>query len=380
MQPRISVVVPVYNSQEYLEECLDSILNQSFDAFEIVLVNDGSTDQSLDIAQRYADKDSRIKLITQSNGGLAAARNQGVFNAVGEFVTFVDSDDFIHPRSFELLHNRATDTNSDIVICAYELTKTDGRVLVRSTPLDDPDPKVHFGNILAAKAPSMVCDKLIKRELFTANGIWFPVGLLHEDVPTTYKLFHYAGRIAAVDEPLYTWIRRTNSLSQSISDKHVWDFFQGFLLTRKFLEEHNLLETYLAHLTRRVLHFSLGAINRMENDGGFNDLVWAHLINRWLMMSNLISQESLAALETFDEEMHSSYLNRFPPAEEISESGLDMDEMEQEIRRLRGELDAVIGSPAYRQYVGLIGSFERWFPEQSRRRKAVRLLNRLRPS
>ncbi len=376
MQPRISVVVPVYNSQEYLEKCLDSILNQSFNAFEIVLVNDGSTDDSLNIAQRYAEQDVRIKLTTQSNAGLAVARNQGVFNARGEFVTFVDSDDYIHPRALELLHDTATQTNSDIVICPYQLTTESGQVLVTSTPLNEPDPKIHFGTILAAKAPSMVCDKLIKRELFITNDIWFPAGLLHEDVPTTFRLFHFATRIATVDIPLYNWVRRGASLSQSISDKHVFDFFQGFLLARRFLEEHNLLEDYLAHFTRRVLHFSLGAIDRMEDHGGFNHNVWSHLINRWLKLSNLVSEQSLLALESFDREMHLNYFHRFPPSKDQSMSGLEIAELEQEVRHLQ----AMVGSPGFKRYLELAQKFEHWFPEQSMRRKAVRFLKQLRTS
>ena len=117
----ISVVIPVYNTEKYLKECIDSVINQSYNNLEIILVDDGSTDNSLEICNKYADMDKRIKVIHKNNGGLSDARNVGIENANGKYITFVDSDDFIENDMYELLYNDVCENNAEIAGCDYYL-------------------------------------------------------------------------------------------------------------------------------------------------------------------------------------------------------------------------------------------------------------------
>ena len=116
---KISIIIPVYNVEDYLSQCLDSVLSQDFDDFEVICVNDGSTDNSLIILEKYAKLDSRIKIISQINGGLGSARNTGLKHANGEYVMFIDSDDYISEGSLKKIYYNAVSNNSDIVIFEF---------------------------------------------------------------------------------------------------------------------------------------------------------------------------------------------------------------------------------------------------------------------
>ncbi|MEG0087047.1 MAG: glycosyltransferase, partial [Niameybacter sp.] len=119
-QPTLSIIVPVYNVEKYLPKCIESILAQSFTDFEVILIDDGATDKSGEICEEYANKDTRIKIIHKENGGLSSARNAGIELSNGNYIGFVDSDDFIHPQMYEILLREARSSNSDVVICRYK--------------------------------------------------------------------------------------------------------------------------------------------------------------------------------------------------------------------------------------------------------------------
>lgn len=119
--PKISIIVPIYNVEKYIEKCIQSILNQTFSDFELILVNDGSTDSCGEICDKYKKLDDRIIVIHKVNGGLSSARNAGIDIARGEYIGFIDSDDYIHEKMYEILYNNAITYNSDIVICKKEM-------------------------------------------------------------------------------------------------------------------------------------------------------------------------------------------------------------------------------------------------------------------
>ena len=119
MQPKISVIVPVYKAEEYLHRCVDSILAQSFTGFELILINDGSPDNSGAICDEYAQKDNRVKVIHKENGGVASARQCGIDNATGEYTIHADPDDWVEPTMLEELYNKAVEENADMVVCDF---------------------------------------------------------------------------------------------------------------------------------------------------------------------------------------------------------------------------------------------------------------------
>ena len=181
--PKISVIVPVYKVEAYLQECVDSILAQTFEDFELILVDDGSPDNCGAICDAYAGKDSRVKVIHQENQGLSGARNTGIEASKGEFLTFVDSDDMVSPQYLEVLINLFCD-NTDVAVCGFKsfLDGTEypigrsAREMVRVYSPKESLIELYNGNTLI---PVNACAKLIRRSLL--GDLRFPVGKLHED-------------------------------------------------------------------------------------------------------------------------------------------------------------------------------------------------------
>ena len=219
---RISVIVPAYQVEKYLLSCVKSILKQTYPNVEVIIVDDGSTDQSGYIAEELKRKDSRVKVIHQKNRGLSSARNAALISASGEWITFVDGDDCIHPQMLEILYQIALRKNADIVFCHFspikEVTAMDIQKRYTKIPTEILSPQRTIRNLFNKKSVYTVtaCNKLYKRELW--EGIYFPEGRIHEDVATTYKIFDRADRIIEVKLPLYGYLQRNDSImSQKVS-------------------------------------------------------------------------------------------------------------------------------------------------------------------
>ena len=220
--PEISVIVPVYNVEQYLARCVDSILAQSYENLEVILVNDGSRDGSGAICDAYAAKDSRIRVIHKENGGLSSARNAGLDVAEGEYIAFVDSDDWIEVQSYEWMMEQMLRHDVNLV-CAgrYDVDGETGEKTVGLCPRKE---EVISGEEMVGRiftwdnCDSSACDKLYHRSLFDTYR--FPLGVVCEDVPLTYRLVLEAGRVALCDRPVYNYYQRAGSISRdSVSDK-----------------------------------------------------------------------------------------------------------------------------------------------------------------
>lgn len=264
MKIKVSIVIPVYNVEQYLKKCLDSAVKQTLQEIEIIAVNDGSIDNSLKILKEYSQRDNRITIITQENQGLSGARNTGIKCAKGEYLLFLDSDDYIEHDMAEVLYKRAIKENADVVICRYKQVDSNGNTKYESGITDTFSKEQHFRRVLAAQSFSMACDKLFKRDLFVSNDILFPLGLYHEDVYTTYKLFFYAKSICVEEKYFYNWLVRQGSISKSINEKHIKDFRKILLDTKQFLEDKHCFNKYESEYTRRALHYLLGLTNRIN--------------------------------------------------------------------------------------------------------------------
>ena len=305
MQVKVSLIIPVYNVDKYLVKCLNSAINQTLKEIEIIIVNDGSTDGSLLICEKYMKLDSRIKLITQKNAGLSAARNTGIDNSRGKFIVFLDSDDYLDLETLEDSFILAEETNAEIVIYQYVQIDHNSEVLYTLELKDDLTKEQHFQSILAAQTSTMACNKLFKRDLFINNSITFPINIYHEDVPTIYKLFYFAKKIKVLEKPCYFWLKREGSLSKSITYKHIEDFSYIILDTKKFLEEQNIYLQYEKEYRRRSAHFLLGLKNRINA----SNLTGKEKINMRLQVWNLIKKldlhrkNSIASLKIIDEKL-----------------------------------------------------------------------------
>lgn len=222
-----SVIIPVYNVEQYLRDCMESILNQSFSDWEAVCVNDGSTDGSEAILEDYASKDSRVHIIAQPNRGLSAARNVGMDVAKGDYVLFLDSDDWLETNALETLANAL---NGEDLLCFlgkrfFEETKT-------LNPVDQLEEKTYESgmayyneNALRHRDFAFVCVVLraYKRSFLLDNGLRFKEGIFHEDNLFTPMACYYAGRVKQINADLYNYRMRSNSITTTVDLKRLKD-------------------------------------------------------------------------------------------------------------------------------------------------------------
>lgn len=234
----ISVIVPVYKVEKYLDCCIESIVNQTYQNLEIILVDDGSPDSCPAMCDAWAAKDSRIKVIHKENGGLSDARNAGMFIADGKYIGFVDSDDYIAPEMYQLLYDRMVHDGSDIAACGAEMIYEDGTLAkVLTAP----------GSRLLSREEAMhavICEswlkqpvwyKLYKTEL--VKNIPFPVGKYHEDVFWTYQAMASATSVSVFDNRCYFYCQRKSSIMGENFSLRRLDVLEAKCLRIDFLQE-----------------------------------------------------------------------------------------------------------------------------------------------
>lgn len=224
MKDLVSIVVPIYNVEDYLEKCIESILNQTYKNIEVLLINDGSPDNCERICKKYEKKDKRIKYFKQKNAGLSAARNTGIELSTGKYIMFVDSDDYINYNIVEKLYGIIIDNNASIAMCNYKKVydkdtcdmskKENGKiVLYRGNK--------KYSNLFnkLKTVTTIACAKIYDKNLF--NDIKYPLGKLHEDEYTMYKLLNLSKKIVYADCKYYYYYQRPNSISKSYNIKRI---------------------------------------------------------------------------------------------------------------------------------------------------------------
>lgn len=221
-KPLISVIVPVYNVEKYLGKCVDSILAQTYENLEIILVEDGTKDGCGAICDAYAAQDPRVRVIHKENGGLSSARNAGMDIARGEYFGFVDSDDWIEPETYETLLNLAEKYDADLVCGSrYDVAEPTGeRTLGLHHEKEECISAMEMlGRVFVWDGcDSAAWDKLYRRHLFA--DIRYPLGMYSEDIAIFYKLMEKANRVALCPKPLYNYLHRENSITTAkLSEK-----------------------------------------------------------------------------------------------------------------------------------------------------------------
>lgn len=237
MAVKISIVVPVYKVEKYIDRCIQSILKQTYGKFELILVDDGSPDNSGKICDKYAKKDSRIKVIHKKNGGLGDARNTGISIATGEYIGFIDSDDYIESDMYEKLLEACTNNDADIAMCGrYDIQ--DDNITQRFTfqgecKIWDNEESVKrlltWDNI-----DSSACDKLFKRNLF--DDIKFPNGKLNEDIFIMTEIIDKANKIVHIGDSKYYYYHRDNSITTSAFSEANMDAVYAANKVLKYIE------------------------------------------------------------------------------------------------------------------------------------------------
>lgn len=262
-KPKVSVIVPVYNVEKYLEKSIDSLINQTLDEIEIIAVNDGSTDSSLTILKDYEEKYNNIKVYTKENGGLSDARNYGLKYANGDYIAFLDSDDYVDATLYEKMYNKAIEENADYVECDFIWEYPNENVIDTGIRFTNKIEMFTYGRVVA-------WNKLIKADLVINNeNLRFPFGLKYEDVEFFYKLIPEVKKFAFVKEPLIHYVQREDSLVKVQTEKtldlitslnEVLDYYKN----KKLFEEYqDAIEYTFARLT---LCSSLKRMSKIEDN------------------------------------------------------------------------------------------------------------------
>lgn len=262
--PLISIVVPVYNIQQYLPLCLDSIINQTYTNLEIIVVDDGSTDGSGEICDQYGQKDNRIQILHCTNGGLSVARNRGLKAAKGTYIGFVDGDDWIEPTFYESLYNVIKNNNVDLAFCSFYIDKNgECTAKYQSGKVFCWNKEESLKKLLKDKQlNNYAWNKLYKRTLF--DSISFPPNKYYEDILTLYKVFLKVEKTAYIEKPLYHYIHRDGSIlhTEEFQQKREYQLFEALYTRNQFFYSYDrtLLSISLNKTLRkgkRVIHSAL---------------------------------------------------------------------------------------------------------------------------
>lgn len=272
--PKVSVIVPVYNTEQYLKECVDSLLKQTLTDLEIILIDDGSPDNSAYICDEYAKLDSRVKVIHKENGGLSSARNAALDICKGEYIGFVDSDDFVEPTMFEELYNSSIYYSSDISICALSTFSNNG-VIPKLLPFDkevykDSEITDCFLVPLLGENPNekiknlegFVCRQLFKREIIGNIRFKSEREYFAEDVMFDFDIYPLCRTISVVNKPLYFYRYNGDSLSNKYRE-NVWTMLSNYLhaeyelLNELDIKISDSIKIRLDNLTLKFVIFSI---------------------------------------------------------------------------------------------------------------------------
>lgn len=255
--PKVSVIVPIYNVEKYLEKCINSLLSQTLEDIQIILVNDGSKDNSGNIAKEY-EKNNKDKVIyvEKENGGLSDARNYGLKYATGDFIAFLDSDDYIEKNAYEEMYNKAIEENADYVECDFIWEFPNKIRIDKQYPYKNKKEMLSFVRVVA-------WNKLIKRQLITDNNLEFPKGLRYEDVEFTYKLIPFLNKFAYVDKPFIHYVQREGSIA-NVQNERTAEIFTVLDNVIEFYKKNNIYEKYRDELEYNYARYLLcSSLKRM---------------------------------------------------------------------------------------------------------------------
>lgn len=272
---KISIIVPVYNTSKYLNGCIKSLLHQTLEEIEIILINDGSTDTSESIIRKYKDK--RIKYISKNNEGIGKTRNLGIEIATGEYLSFIDSDDYVEPNFCEVMYEKAIKDKCDIVICDYYEDHNYGLKEIRFPTF--PDASLKENPDILNMVNLGPCNKIYKRSLFKNKDNRFVENLKYEDAPLVVKLLLTAKKIGKVDECLAHYVIHEDS-ETTTHDERIFDILKITDIIVNDLKKYNYLHDAMITIAVMILTdytIQQRYINDSELRNKFNNMAFQYL-------------------------------------------------------------------------------------------------------
>ena len=220
---KVSIIIPVFNVEKYISKCLQSVLNQTYVFLEVIIVNDGSTDDSYNICKEFEKKDERIKLLSKKNGGLSDARNFGIKNATGDYIFFLDSDDLIQNNTIEIMIKTLKENNS-IALCCFERFN-DSYNIIKNYTVKEFTSREFFEDILELNSSTYACGTLIPKKYINNN--FFIKNRYYEDLSSMYKIYSKCNKIYKIDAGLYKYRINPNSIVHTFNQKKLDDYIRS---------------------------------------------------------------------------------------------------------------------------------------------------------
>lgn len=274
MNYKVSVIVPVYNVEAYLAQCLDSLVHQSLEELEIIVVNDSTKDNSQQIIDRYQkDYPTKIFPFIKENGGVGEARNFGLKKANAEYIGFIDSDDYVELDMYEKMYTKAIEHDSDLVVCDLEYVwETTGRTQIMKGYTEKRGLPIERSIFLA---PLFSWNKLYRKKLFTEYEIAFPKGLWYEDIPVVVPIFSLAKNISYVDKVMIHYLQHQSSIMGSKTNPKMFDIFTSMSMVTDFYSRMGTFSTYYAELEYLYIeHFLVYGSFRFLRSGDYKSLIY----------------------------------------------------------------------------------------------------------
>lgn len=275
MMTKISVIIPVYNVEKYLRKCIESVLAQNFSDYEILLIDDGSTDLSGQICDEYAEKYAIVKAIHQKNMGQGGARNTGIENANGDYLLFVDSDDAVKENMLGFLYDTAVSNNSDIVSFGMYYVYEDGRIMATRAPISNGIKDIYHKEISHYfSTDSYVWNKFFKTGLFFKSGVRYPEHMWYEDLSVNQKIALFAEKVTLTDKMFYKYLQRENSTMHIKNTDRNSDMLTVVSDILDFYKKNNAFNEYYDELCfMTVMHMMVLCSLRVASDNAHHPLL-----------------------------------------------------------------------------------------------------------
>ena len=288
---KLTVIVAAYNVEKYIEKCLESLLNQTYKNLEILVVNDGSTDNTKQIIEKYEKKSENLKLLNKENGGLSSARNFGLQNTETEYVTFVDGDDYLELNTYEVIMKKVEEEKTDLGI--FNFKKVYSQKIINSK-LDE---KVYIKNFLkylfskSTETDIVVWNKVFKADIILKNQIYFENRAYFEDTGFIFRYLYFVEKVSLVEVPLYNYIQRENSITKKFNSIIISSCENTYKIIKEFYKKNNEYEKYKNEIEDMYLRMKIYTLNNsLEYGGNYNfELTWQEILKTQIPLKHRVA-------------------------------------------------------------------------------------------